>query len=73
MIIITALVSLMSVLTSKHQGLRQVAIDCLSSLMSSLNTVGSTFIPLVRKIIRCSQEIIEDPDYLTEVNGNEKQ
>ncbi|KAJ8305572.1 hypothetical protein KUTeg_016117 [Tegillarca granosa] len=63
----TVLVSLMSVLTSKHQGLRQVAIDCLSSLMTSLDTIGSTFIPLVRKIIRCSQEIIEDPDYLTEV------
>ncbi|KAL5015995.1 hypothetical protein ScPMuIL_005584 [Solemya velum] len=59
--------SLLMLLTSPHQSLRQEAVDCLHFLYKSSSAVDSPFRVMLRKLSRCREELVADSTYLPQV------
>ncbi|KAL3869078.1 hypothetical protein ACJMK2_041804 [Sinanodonta woodiana] len=63
----TVVISLVLVLTSPYQGIRECGVRAIQALLKGQGDMEGSFSPLMRKIEYCSEEIASDPDYIQEV------
>ncbi|KAK3612581.1 hypothetical protein CHS0354_042081 [Potamilus streckersoni] len=63
----TVVISLVLVLTSPYQGIRECGVHAVQALLTGQGDTEGSFSPLMRKIVYCSEEIASDNDYIQEV------
>ncbi|XP_033736713.1 HEAT repeat-containing protein 1-like isoform X2 [Pecten maximus] len=61
------LMNIMVAMTSPHQSLRDMAVECVVAMGTLLQETDHEMLPLVKKLIRCQPEISADSSYVSRV------